>query len=409
MISASQLSEFESRPVHVMAKPAGSSCNLNCSYCFYLSKETLPSGPGTGDMSDGTLEAFVREYIENGGEQVVFSWQGGEPTLRGIDFYKRAVELQKRYAKPGQRIENDLQTNGILIDQRWVNFLKENRFLVGLSVDGPRALHDRYRLNKGGASSFDKVMAAASLLRANDVAFNSLTCVNNVNARKPLDVYGFLRDELRPARIQFIPIVQLKGFETKAPGGRDMSRRLRLGDPRIRPSHPHAIVTDWSVDPVEYGDFLIKVFDEWREHDIGRVFVNHFESLVAQHMGLPAQICTYSKYCGSGLAVEHDGSVYSCDHFVYPEYRLGNLHDDRLRSMANSPAQARFAHAKSDSLPAYCRKCAYLQDCWGECPKNRFIRTPTGGQGLNYLCPGLKRFFKYAGPKIDEIVALIPR
>jgi uncharacterized protein len=274
---------YRPRCFHVMAKPSGSACNLDCKYCFYLSKESLSRGPGVGQMNYDTLELFVRQYInDNTGPEVVFSWQGGEPTLRGLDFFRRAVALQKQYAKPGQRIENDLQTNGILLDNKWAEFLKEQRFLVGLSIDGPRELHDHYRTNKGGAPTFDKVMAAANLLRKNGVRFNTLTCVHRFNAERPLDVYRFLRRELNSTYIQFIPIVQAKGFETTAPQMWDVSQLPLLGSPQAKPNHPDSVVTDWSVDPDKYGYFLSRIFDEWKRKDLGKVLVNHFETLVAQ-------------------------------------------------------------------------------------------------------------------------------
>ena len=392
------------RRFHVMAKPSGSTCNLDCTYCFYLAKETLPNGPGTGRMDDDTLELFIRQYIEGvTGPEVVFSWQGGEPALRGLDFFRRVVALQKTYAKAGQRIENDLQTNGVLLNAEWAEFLKENRFLVGLSIDGPRDVHDRMRVNKGGAPTFDEVMAAAALLRQAGVPFNTLTCVHRFNASRPLDVYRFLRRELDARYIQFIPIVQAKGFETTAPHTWDAARLPIVGSPQARPGNPESIVTDWSVDPDEYGYFLARVFDEWRRKDLGRVLVNHFETLVAQHLGLPSQICIYGEFCGKGAAIEHDGSVYSCDHYVYPEYRLGTLREKPLSEMVFSPRQVRFGYAKSEALPRYCRECPFLEDCWGECPKNRLVRAPDGEAGLNYLCNGLRRFFKHALPEVERI------
>jgi uncharacterized protein len=398
------------RRFHVMAKPSGSGCNLNCKYCFYLSKETLPGGPGSGQMSDETLELFIRQYIEgNTGSEVVFSWQGGEPTLRGLAFFERVVALQKQYARSGQRIENDLQTNGVLLDEKWAAFLKQHHFLVGLSIDGPRELHDRFRVNKGGAPTFDKVMAAAQLLHRFGVRFNTLTCVHRFNASRPLDVYRFLRKELNSTYIQFIPIVQAKGFETTAPQKWNASRLPVLDAPQARPNHPESVVTEWSVDPDDYGYFLSRVFDEWRRKDVGRVLVNHIETLVAQHLGLPSQICIYNEFCGKGLAVEHDGSVYACDHYVYPEYRLGTLREKPLAEMTFAPEQVRFGYAKSEALPRYCRECAYLTDCWGECPKNRLIRTPDGEPGLNYLCAGLKKFFRHAIPEVERIAAEIRR
>jgi uncharacterized protein len=396
------------RRFHVMAKPSGSACNLDCKYCFYLSKETLPNGPGTGQMNDETLELFIKQYIDGvTGPEVVFSWQGGEPTLRGLEFFRKAVGLQKKYVKRGQRIENDLQTNGVLLDEKWAAFLKENRFLVGLSIDGPRELHDTFRVNKGGAPTFDKVMAAAKVLRKFGVQFNTLTCVHRFNASRPLDVYRFLRSELDSTYIQFIPIVQLKGFETTATQTWDSSRLPILGSPEARPDHPNSVVTDWSVDGKEYGYFLSRVFDEWLRKDLGRVLVNHIETLVAQHLGLPSQICIYNEFCGKGVVVEYDGSIYSCDHYVYPEYRLGTLGEKPLGEMAFSPTQVKFGYAKCETLPKYCRECVFLRDCWGECPKNRLIRTPEGEPGLNYLFAGLKRFFRHALPEVERIAAEI--
>jgi uncharacterized protein len=248
-------------------------------------------------------------------------------------------------------------------------------------------------------------MAAANLLRKVGVRFNTLTCVHRFNASHPLDVYRFLRRELDSTYIQFIPIVQLKHFETTAPQTWDSSRLTMLGSPEARPDHPNSVVTDWSVDPEEYGYFLSRVFDEWRRKDFGRVLVNHFETLVAQHLGLPSQICIYNEFCGKGVVVEHDGSVYSCDHYVYPEYRLGTLREKPLAEMVFSPTQVKFGYAKSEALPRYCRECSYLSDCWGECPKNRLIRTPDGEPGLNYLCAGLKKFYKHALPEVERIAA----
>lgn len=393
-----------SRRFHVMAKPAGSSCNLDCAYCFYLSKETLPEGPGTGMMSDATLENFVRQYIEgNTGAEVVFTWQGGEPMLRGLPFYRRAVELQRQYAKPGQRIENDLQTNGVLIDEEWTAFLKENRFLVGLSIDGPREIHDAYRINKGGAPTFDKVMMAAKLLRNFRVPFNTLTCVNRLNARRPLDVYRFLRNELDSRTIQFSPVVQIRQFETVAPDMLSADQMPVLGAPQARPGHPESIVTDWSVDPDDYGYFLSRVFDEWLRKDVGRVLVNQIETLVSQHAGFGTQMCIYGEYCGKAVALEHDGSVFSCDHFVYPKHQIGKTTQDSLADMVFSRKQIAFGFAKSDALPKFCRDCAFLSDCWGECPKNRIIRTPDGEPGLNYLCSGLRRFYAHALSDVQRL------
>ncbi|WP_170145856.1 anaerobic sulfatase maturase [Rhodoplanes elegans] len=406
-----KLAGMGERSFHAMAKPAGARCNLDCTYCFYLSKETLPDGQdarglGAGDMDRDTLERFVRQYIAGvTSPEVVFTWQGGEPTLRGLGFFEEVVALQAKHARPGQRIHNDLQTNGVLLDETWARFLKQHRFLVGLSIDGPRELHDSFRVNKGGAPTFDKVMAAAALLRRFGVPFNALVSVHRLNAKKPLDVYRFLRRELGVTVIQLIPVVEPRDFATTAPQSHDPARAPLLGSPRARPGDPDSVVTDWSVDPDDWGTFLSRVFDEWRRKDLGTVLVTHFETLVARRLGLPAQICIYAETCGKAVVVEHDGSVFSCDHYVYPEHRLGSLHEATLADLVFSRAQVMFGYAKSDRLPAYCRACEALADCWGECPRNRLIRTPDGEPGLNYLCAGLKRFFRHAGPAADAIAA----
>jgi len=393
---------------HAMIKPGGSACNLGCSYCFYLSKAVLPKGPGTGHMTDEVLETFIRQYIAGvTGPEVIFSWQGGEPTLLGLDFFRKIVALEKKYARPGQTIQNDLQTNGTLLNEDWCLFLREHRFLVGLSIDGPREIHDQYRVTKGGQPTFDLVFNAAKLMKKHGVPFNTLTCINRFNARRPLDVYRFLRRELDSRYIQFIPIVEYKGFETAAPHTWNNQLLPKDGEAEARPGHPGSIVTDWSVDPDDWGYFLCKTFDEWRNKDIGRVMVNHFETLVAQHMDMPSQVCVYSELCGKGVAIEHDGSTFSCDHYVYPEYCLGNVREHPLDKMVFSRAQVKFGYAKSEGLPQYCRTCAYLKDCWGECPKNRMIRTPDGEPGLNYLCRGFKKYFAHAIPEVNRIAAEI--
>ncbi len=392
------------RRFHVMAKPAGSACNLDCSYCFYLSKQDLPGGPGGGHMHDDVLERFVADYIASvTADEVVFSWQGGEPTLMGLEFFEKVVALQKKHAKPGQRIENDLQTNGTLLDEDWARFLKEHSFLVGLSIDGPKDIHDHYRITKKGEPTFDRVCDAAATLRRHGVRYNTLTCVSRYNASRPLDVYRFLRRELDSTYLQFIPIVEPREFEGTAPQRWDLERMVALGDPRTSPDHPDSVVTPWTVDAEEYGYFLSKVWDEWLARDYGKVLVNFCETLVAQHMGLPSQICVHSEFCGKGVALEHDGSAYACDHYVYPEYRLGNVRERSLGDMVFSPEQVRFGYAKSENLPAYCRQCEFLSDCWGECPKNRFLMTPDGKPGLNYLCPAFKRFFAHAAPAAAKL------
>lgn len=396
------------RRFHVMAKPAGSTCNLDCDYCFYLSKETLAGGPGTGRMSDEVLERFIQQYIAGvSAPEVVFSWQGGEPTVLGLDFFRKVIALEQKYARPGLTIENDLQTNGTLLTEDWCAFLKENRFLVGLSIDGPKDIHDKYRVTKGRRPTFDRVMQSVRLLRKAGVPFNTLTCVNRFNGRRPVDVYRFLRDEVGSTYMQFIPIVEYKGFERTAPHKWNNDALPRDGDPEARPGYPNSIVTDWSVDPDDYGYFLIRTFDRWLAQDVGKILVNHFETLVSQHLGLGSQLCIYSEFCGKGVAIEHDGSVYACDHYVYPEYRLGTVRDAQIGQLVFSRTQVQFGYAKNETLPQYCRRCPFLGDCWGECPKNRIIRTVDGEPGLNYLCRGLKAFFAHAIPEVDRLAATL--
>lgn len=398
------------RPFHVMAKPTGAACNLDCTYCYYLAKQDLAGGPGVGRMSDATLERFIQAHIAaTEGNEVLFSWQGGEPTLLGFDYFRKIVALQQRHARPGQRIENDLQTNGTLLDDDWCVFLKQHRFLVGVSIDGPRELHDRYRVTKGGRPTFDEVLRGVRLLQKHHVLFNTLTCVNRVNARRPLDVYRFLRDECGSTYLQFIPVVEYKGFDRVAPSRVDPASIPITGTDAARPGNPGSVVTDWSVDPEDWGYFLCSIFDRWIKNDVGRVTVNHFESLVAQHIGLGAQLCVYGETCGRGLALENDGSVYSCDHFVYPEHRLGALQTDSIRRMLDSPEQTRFGEAKRDTLPRACRSCEFLSDCHGECPKNRIVFATDGESGLNYLCPGFKRYFARAIPRIAPLLAILRR
>lgn len=379
---------------HTMIKPSGAQCNLDCTYCFYLHKEDLLQQTKAPRMSESLLEAHIRQYIAaQTGDEVIFTWQGGEPTLMGLDFFRRVVELQKKYQKPGQRIENDLQTNGILLDDAWCAFLKEHDFLVGLSIDGPRELHDAYRTNKSGGSTFDRVMAAVHLLHQHGIIFNALCVVNRLNARKPIDVYRFLKTEVRPRIIQFLPAIETKDFHEVAPGFWDESLLPTLGDERARPGGQDSVVTDWSVDPDDWGYFLSRVWGEWFSRDFGRVFIDQFENVISLVIGQGPQKCVNAEFCGKALALEHNGDVYSCDHFVYPEYRLGNILKTHEGDLAFSEQQKKFGFDKRDKLPDYCRQCSYLTLCWGECPKNRFLKTPEGQVGLNYLCSGLKQFY----------------
>ncbi|ANQ29397.1 anaerobic sulfatase maturase [Vibrio natriegens] len=382
------------RRFHVMAKPGGAKCNIDCQYCFYLHKENLLHQPKQPKMDDETLEAFVKSYIESqDGEQIVFSWQGGEPTLLGLDYFRKVVELQKKYKPNGIRIENDLQTNGILLNDEWCEFLLANNFLVGLSIDGPEELHDKYRKTRSGKPTFHLVMKAVEKLQHHGVRFNALVTVNRHNVKYPVEIYRFLTRELGVTYIQLAPVVEANDFHTTAPQFWNEQMIPVMGSELAKPGHPMSVVTDWSVDPDDWGKFLSEMFVEWVNNDLGRVLVNLFETAVAQVMGKPAQLCITSEFCGKGLAIEHNGDVYSCDHYVYPEYKLSNIHEHSLNEMAFSTRQFSFGMAKRDSLPDYCKKCPYLKYCWGECPKNRLIKTPDGEEGLNYLCSGIRRFF----------------
>jgi uncharacterized protein len=393
------------RRMHVMVKPTGALCNLDCAYCYYLSKQQLLGKPEEWRISDAVLETFIRQYFEGQNHrEVVFSWQGGEPTLLGLDFFGKVVALEKKYCPPHVRCENDLQTNGMLLDDAWCEFLYEESFLVGLSIDGPKHLHDTYRKDKAGQGSFDSVFRAANLLKKYKVNFATLSCVNHLTAKHPFEVYRFLRDEIGSKRMQFIPIVEPLGFRQVAPQRWDERFMPMLGAPDVRPGNPGSIVEEWSVDPDEWGNFLCRVFDEWYRKDLGQIYVNYFEAAVETWMGHVSPLCTLGPMCGKGLALERDGSVYACDHYVYPEYRVGNIREKPLEKMAFSDLQERFGKGKEGLLPEYCRRCEYQFACFGECPKNRFIKTPDGVPGLNYLCSGWKKFFAHIDEPVQKIV-----
>ncbi len=396
------------RRFHVMAKPGGAKCNIDCQYCFYLHKDELLNQSKQPQMDDETLKTFIKSYIEShDGEEVVFSWQGGEPTLLGLDYFKKIVEYQKKYTKTGMRIENDLQTNGLLLNKDWCEFLVEHSFLVGLSIDGPEFIHDKYRKTRSGKPTFTLVMQAVNLMKEYKVPFNALVTVNRFNAQYPLEVYRFLTQELGVTYIQFTPCVEPRSFEKTAPHFWKDNLQPEVGSELAKPGHLMSVVTDWSVDAAEWGTFLVAVFNEWVNNDLGRVLVNLFETAVAQVMGMPAQLCVTAEFCGKGLAIEHNGDVFSCDHYVYPEYRLANINERPLNEIAISTRQYSFGMAKKSSLPQYCLDCQYLKYCWGECPKNRLLKTPNGESGLNYLCPGIKIFFEHALPILVGISTLL--
>lgn len=398
------------RTYHAMVKPVGAICNIDCTYCYYLHKKELLGSESKFQISDEILETHIRQYIEGQDrDQVVFSWQGGEPTLLGLEFFHKVVALEQKYKKSNQRIENDLQTNGTLLNDEWGAFLNQHGFLVGLSIDGPQQLHDVYRVSHDGKPTFDKVFAAAQMLHRYHVPFNTLTVVNRVNAKRPLDVYRFLKNEIRPREMQFIPCVEPKVFRNVAPQKWDPETLPLYNSSAAHPGNPESIVTDWSIDPDDWGYFLCKVWDDWYRRDIGKVFVNLFETAVAQWMGKESQLCIYHEFCGKGVALEHDGSLYSCDHYVYPEYKLGNITQTSSSRMVFSDEQKKFGLAKFNSLPQYCRNCNYLFACNGECPKNRLIRTPDGEPGLNYLCSGLQKFWKHIDQDVQDICRRIAR
>ena len=400
------------RSFHVLVKPIGSLCNLNCTYCYYVHKKDLLRETPGNVISDDLLETFIRTYIAaQDTDFATFTWHGGEPTLVGLDFYRKVVRLQQQYAD-GKRIKNGLQTNGLLLDDAWCAFLKEHDFLVGLSIDGPKPLHDLFRTGRQGESSFDCVYRAAQLLQKYEIPFNTLTVVNAVNAKQPDEVYRFFVQELGSRQIQWIPCVEPKTFRTVAPGRWDVSKMPILGTSAAKPGSPDSVVTDWSVDPDDWGAFLCRTFDLWLQDGVNKVQINWFDSLISQWMRQPAQMCSLAEVCGRSLLVmNNDGNLYPCEHFVFPEYRIGNLADPnfQLANVAYAAEQRKFGCLKRDRLPEYCRECSYRFACNGECPKNRFLRTPDGEPGLNYLCSGLKRFLAHADPVLRQIVAQIHR
>jgi uncharacterized protein len=383
---------------HVLTKPIGPICNLDCKYCFYLEKESLYPGERQWRMSDAVLESYVRQYIEDqAAPEISFAWQGGEPTLLGVDFFRKVVELQARYAG-GKVIHNALQTNGVLLDDQWGEFLSAHRFLVGLSIDGPRELHDGYRVDTSGKPTFDRVMHGLDVLKKHGVDFNTLTVVHRANSQHPLEVYRFLK-QIGSQFLQFIPLVEREAL-VQLGGGYDFAPPPQDG-PASSP------VTAASVDARQYGEFLCQIFDEWVRHDVGQTFVQLFDVALGNWMGLGSSLCIFAEKCGKAMAIEHNGDLYSCDHYVYPKYRLGNILNRSLGEMVTADAQRRFGSDKFDTLPAYCRRCEVRFACNGECPKHRVAKTPDGEDGLNYLCPAYKRFFNHVDPYMRTMASLL--
>ena len=387
------------RPFHIMTKPIGPICNLDCKYCFYLEKEKLYPDSENFKMKDEVLETYIQRYIASQGTpEVTFAWQGGEPTLLGLSYFKRIVELQKKHSG-GKPISNAIQTNGTLLDDEWCEFFTENRFLVGISIDGPAHLHDAYRVDKKQKPTFEQVMRGLNLLKKHKTEFNTLTVVNAVNSEKPLEVYNFLK-EIGSGFMQFIPLVERK------PDAAAQAANLDLAAPTDG-GVSTSPVTSWSVPSRLYGEFLCAIFDEWVHKDVGRHFVQIFDVTLGNWVGAGPGLCVFSEKCGSALAIEHNGDLYSCDHYVYPQYKLGNLMNQSLGGMVHSPQQTKFGSDKSDTLPRYCRECEVRFACHGECPKHRFIRTPDGEAGLNYLCPGYKRFFNHVATHMNTMGELL--
>jgi len=400
------------RAFHVMSKPTGAICNLDCEYCFFLSKDQLYPGSDFR-MNDEIHKAYIAQLLAGHArmEEVVVAFQGGEPTLMGLDFFRRTIELERELAAPGQRFLNTIQTNGTLIDDEWAKFLKDNDFLVGISIDGPRAMHDAFRVDKGGKPTFDRVIAGLEVLKRHGVEWNALTTVNAANGDHGREVYTFLRDELGATFVQLIPVVERAtpellplaeigwGARSERSGGRPLYRQD--GD----------LVTHRTIGGAQYGRFLIDVFEEWVRHDVGDVFVQSFDTALAHWMGHDqVGMCVHARTCGTALALEHNGDLYSCDHYVEPGFKLGNIADGRtMLQMVASPQQRAFGSAKLDTLTDYCKSCDVRFACNGGCPKDRFISTPDGEPGLHYLCDGYQLFFRHIDLPMRGMADLVRR
>ena len=376
------------KPLYVMLKPAGAHCNLACKYCYYLEKNNLYQNSHRHLMSDEMLEQFTREYIEaQTMPQVLFTWHGGEPLMRSIDFYKKALALQKKYSH-GKQIDNVIQTNGTLLTDEWCEFFAKNHWLVGISIDGPQEYHDHYRMTPAGKPSWEKVMQGISLLKKHRVEWNAMAVVNAYNAEHPLEFYHFFRDN-GCQYLQFTPIVERL---TEHEDGRTLAS---IADDREIP------LADASVTPQQWGNFLCTIFDDWVRHDVGKTFVEIFDCTLANWMGVLPGICAYSKECGHAGVMEHNGDVYSCDHFVFPEYKLGNIREQSLIDMLYGEKQQAFSRLKHTSLPRQCKECDMEFACHGECPKNRFEKDKYGEPGLNYLCQGYYQYYTHVSPYMD--------
>ncbi len=380
------------RNMYILAKPAGAHCNLACTYCYYTEKANLYQKLHNHIMNDVLLERFIKQYIESqANDHVMFTWHGGETLMRPLEFYKKVMRLQQQYAR-GRVIDNAIQTNGTLLNDEWCKFFKDNNWLVGVSIDGPQEFHDRYRRTRQGRPSFVQVMRGINLLNKHQVEWNALAVVNDFNANYPLDFYHFFK-EIDCHYIQFSPIVE-RTFQHE--DGR------HLAAPDEAEGKP---VTDFSISAEQWGNFLCTLFDEWVRNDVGNYFIQLFDATLANWVGVTPGICTLAETCGHAGALEFNGDVYSCDHFVFPQYKLGNIYTQTLFELMNSPRQIAFGQNKRNALPRQCRECKYLFACHGECPKNRFLRTADGEPGLNYLCTGYRKFFEYVAPYMDFMKA----
>jgi uncharacterized protein len=386
---------------HLMAKPAGPACNLHCEYCFYLEKKRFFPEDRTFRMSDEVLEGYTRQYIESQpGTSIVFEWQGGEPALAGLDFFQRALEFQKKY-NPGKEISNSFQTNGTLLDDEWCAFFSRNNFLVGLSLDGPEAIHDLYRVDKHGRPTFSKVLDALRMMQKFGVEVNVLAAVNSESVKYPLEIYRFFREQ-GVQFIQFVPVIEREAD----PEAKNLGIQLAV-PPSLTHKEKSTAVTPWSVDPKQYGEFLIRVFEDWARNDVGNIFVMNFEWSLGAWAGIRPGVCYLSPRCGQNLIIECNGDIFSCDHFMYPAYRLGNILDGGLEKMVHSEKQIAFGASKEIALPRYCRGCDIFFVCHGGCPKHRFATCPDGEPGLNYLCEGFKKFYHYVSPSMKRMVEYI--
>ena len=380
-----------SKPLYVMLKPAGSLCNLACKYCYYLEKQKLYPLDKSKVISDALLEEFIKQYIEaQTMPQVLFTWHGGETLMRPISFYKHALELQKRYAY-GRQIDNCIQTNGTMLTDEWCEFFKENNFLVGVSIDGPQEFHDEYRRTRSGKPSWHEVMKGIRLLQKHGVEWNALAVVNDFNADYPKEFYHFFKD-LGCRYIQFTPVVERT---VKRADGLTLAPGMQEGGE----------VTDFSVTPEQWGNFLCTLYDEWVKQDVGEIFIQLFDATLANWAGVPPGVCSMSGECGHAAVMEFNGDVYSCDHFVYPEYRLGNIRQQSLTGLMYSDRQRNFGKLKTGTLTRQCRECRFLFACHGECPKNRFVRDVYGNPGHNYLCAGYRKFFEHVAADMDFMKA----